>query len=96
MQRYWDLKRKSMDALLFYRFGDWYVLYYDDLDICNKLLSLCVTPHIGMHQIGFHSRDLAKNVKIMTKAGNKVAVCEQQETRQQMVERTSKKNQSES
>ena len=58
MQRYWDLKRKVMDSVLFYRFGDWYVLYFDDLDLCNKHIQLSVTPHIGNHQIGFHSREL--------------------------------------
>jgi len=47
MQRFWELKCKVMDGVLFYRFGDYYVLYFDDLDIGNKHLQLCVTPHFG-------------------------------------------------
>jgi hypothetical protein len=35
MQRYWEVKRKVMDCVLFYRFGDYYVMYFDDLSICN-------------------------------------------------------------
>ena len=47
MQRYWELKQTVMDCVLFYRFGDWYVLYYCDLELANKHLNICVTPHIG-------------------------------------------------
>ena len=47
MQRYWELKKDAMDSVLFYRFGDWYVLYYEDLELANKHLNVCVTPHIG-------------------------------------------------
>ena len=81
MQRYWDLKKNAMDTVLFYRFGDWYVLYYDDLDICNKYIQIMVTPHIGSKQIGFKSNQLDKNVYILTDIGYKVAVCEQKENR---------------
>ena len=38
MQRYWELKQNVMDSVLFYRFGDWYVLYYNDLEVANKHL----------------------------------------------------------
>ena len=47
MQRYWDLKKYAMDVVMLYRFGDWYVLYYDDLEICAKHITIMVTPHIG-------------------------------------------------
>ena len=47
MQRYWELKKEAMDSVLFYRFGEWYVLYYEDLELANRHLSICVTPHIG-------------------------------------------------
>ena len=58
MQRYWELKKDVMDCVLFYRFGEWYVLYYEDLGLACKELNVCVTPHIGSRQMGFHSRDL--------------------------------------
>ena len=63
MQRYWELKKDAMDCVLCYRFGEWYVLYYDDLSLaCKHLPNVCVTPHIGCKQMGFHSRELSNNV----------------------------------
>lgn len=45
MKRYWDIKSKNMDKIIFWRFGDWYVVYYDDLTICARLgLDLAITP----------------------------------------------------
>jgi DNA mismatch repair protein MutS len=81
MQRYWEIKRKVMDCILFYRFGDYYVLYFDDLTICNKLINLAVTPHLGCRNLGFHSSKKDKNVKILTDTGLKVAISEQMETK---------------
>ena len=40
MKRYWELKKDNMDKILLYRFGDWYVTYYDDLAICAKIIEL--------------------------------------------------------
>ena len=96
MQRYWELKKDVMDSVLFYRFGDWYVLYYKDLEIANKNLSICVTPHIGSGQMGFPSRDLDKNVRLLTDLGFKVAVAEQQETIDDMKNRFKKTKKNES
>ena len=31
MKRYWDIKKNNMEKILFWRFADWYVVYYDDL-----------------------------------------------------------------
>ena len=31
MKRFWELKKDNMDKILLFRFGDWYVTYYDDL-----------------------------------------------------------------
>ena len=47
MKRYWELKMNNMDKILLYRFGDWYVSYNEDLEICQKYLDTRVTPHPG-------------------------------------------------
>jgi len=47
MKRYWDIKKDNMDKILLYRFGDWYVTYYDDTSICSKIFEMVVTPHPG-------------------------------------------------
>lgn len=82
MKRYWDIKKNNMEKILFWRFGDWYVLYYDDLLHCSKYLDLAIAPFPGNPQVGFEYCSLDKNVGIMTDRGFKVAVCEQKETRE--------------
>jgi DNA mismatch repair protein MSH6 len=47
MKRYWEIKKFNMDKILLYRFGDWYVVYFDDLTICSKIMELIITPHPG-------------------------------------------------
>ena len=44
MKRYWEIKRENMDKILLYRFGDWYVMYYDDLAMASKIIECCVVP----------------------------------------------------
>jgi DNA mismatch repair ATPase MutS len=47
MKRFWDVKKENMDKILFWRFGDWYVLYYQDLSICARYLDLAIPPMPG-------------------------------------------------
>lgn len=49
MKRYWDIKKNSMSQILLYRFGDWYIAYFDDLDACMKLFDMIVVPHPGSY-----------------------------------------------
>lgn len=55
-----------MDKILFYRFGDWYVVYYDDLTICSKFLELSLTPYPGVVQVGFEINLLEDNIAKLT------------------------------
>ena len=55
MQRYWQLKSKVMDHILLYQYGDWYVLYYEDLLQANKHIDLQVIPTFMWQLVGFHS-----------------------------------------
>jgi len=47
LKRYFDIKKDNMDKILFWRFGDWYVVYYDDLTHCAKFLDMAITPFPG-------------------------------------------------
>lgn len=76
-----------MDKILLYRYGDWYVTYYDDTNICAKIFELTVTPHPGSPQVGFEISSLDENIGKLTEKGYKVAVCEQTETREMMDKR---------
>ena len=84
MKRYWEIKKFNMDKILLYRFGDWYVVYFEDLTICSKIMELNVTPHPGQAQLGFEIVFLEENIGKLTERGYKVAVCEQIENRNMM------------
>ena len=90
MKRYWDIKKNNMDKILLWRFGEWYVIYYEDLTNCSKFIDLAVIPFPGQPQVGFEYVNLEKNIGVLTDKGFKVAVCEQTETREQMDERIKK------
>lgn len=84
MKRYWEIKKDNMDKVLLYRFGDWYVTYYEDTVVCAKIFDLTVTTYPGVPQVGFEIGALEKNIGKLTERGFKVAVCEQMETREMM------------
>jgi DNA mismatch repair protein MSH6 len=48
MKRFWELKKDNMDKLILYRFGDWYVLYYDDRELASKIIELSLVNAPGV------------------------------------------------
>ena len=83
MQQYLRIKAQYPDALLFYRMGDFYELFYEDARRAAALLDITLTSRgasagqpIPMAGVPFHSAEpyLAKLVR----RGVSVAVCEQQ------------------
>ena len=83
MQQYLRIKAQYPDALLFYRMGDFYELFYEDARRAAALLDITLTARgasagqpIPMAGVPFHSVEpyLAKLVR----RGVSVAVCEQQ------------------
>ncbi len=82
MQQYLRIKRQHPDALLFYRMGDFYELFYEDARRAASLLDITLTARgqsagasIPMAGVPFHSVDsyLARLVR----KGESVAICEQ-------------------
>lgn len=85
MEQYRQVKDKHLDALLLFRFGDFYELFYDDavtasraLDIvltarpqgkASERVPMCGVPH---HRLEFY-------VARLIEKGHKVAICEQME-----------------
>jgi DNA mismatch repair protein MutS len=83
MQQYLRIKAQHPDALLFYRMGDFYELFFEDARRASALLDITLTARgssagqpIPMAGVPFHSVEpyLAKLVR----RGVSVAVCEQQ------------------
>ena len=82
MQQYLRIKAQHRDALLFYRMGDFYELFFDDAKQAAQLLDITLTARgrtagapIPMAGVPYHAADsyLAKLVE----AGRTVAICEQ-------------------
>jgi DNA mismatch repair protein MutS len=85
LQQYMEIKSMHEDAILFYRMGDFYEMFFDDAVVASKVLGITLTSRssknsdnrIPMCGVPFHAASsyLAKLVQ----AGHRVAVCEQVE-----------------
>ena len=85
MRQYLEAKRQYRDAIVFFRMGDFYEMFYEDALVAARALDLTLTSRskdaggngIPMCGVPFHAADgyLAKLVK----KGFRVAVCEQVE-----------------
>lgn len=85
MRQYLDAKRRYPDAVLFFRMGDFYEMFYEDALVAARALELTLTSRskdsggngIPMCGVPFHAVDgyLARLVK----KGFRVAICEQLE-----------------
>ena len=82
MQQYLAIKSEHPHALLFYRMGDFYELFYDDAEAASELLDITLTSRgksageaIPMAGVPYHAAEgyLARLVK----AGRSVAIAEQ-------------------
>ena len=85
MEQYLNIKNKYKDALLFYRMGDFYELFFEDAVIASEALDIALTKRgksngkdIPMCGVPFHSAD--NYLPKLIKKGFNVAVCEQTET----------------
>ncbi|MFM2153285.1 MAG: hypothetical protein RL199_1720, partial [Pseudomonadota bacterium] len=84
MQRqYLEIKAQNPDALLFFRLGDFYELFYDDAKVAAEFLNITLTARakgevrIPMCGVPYHA---AKGyVARLVEAGYRVAICEQVE-----------------
>lgn len=85
MAQYHGLKAQYPDALLFYRMGDFYEMFFDDAVKASECLDITLTKRgknqgdeIPMCGVPYHSYEpyLAKLIR----AGYRVAICEQTET----------------
>ena len=85
MRQYLDAKRQHRDAIVFFRMGDFYEMFYEDALVAARALDLTLTSRskdaggngIPMCGVPFHAVDgyLARLVR----KGFRVAICEQVE-----------------
>ncbi len=82
MKQFLDAKAEHPDALLFFRMGDFYELFYDDAPIAAKALDLTLTARnkdkddpIPMAGVPHHAA--SSYIQRLLEQGFKVAICEQ-------------------
>jgi len=84
LEQYFEIKRQVPDAILFYRLGDFYEMFFEDAETAAPLLDLVLTARnkgqeyeTPMCGVPFHAADgyIAKLIR----SGLRVAICDQTE-----------------
>jgi DNA mismatch repair protein MutS len=80
MQQYHRLKREiPPDAVLLFRLGDFYELFFGDAEEGSRLLDLTLTQRQGMPMCGMPYHAAEGYIAQLLKAGRRVAICDQME-----------------
>lgn len=83
MKQYHRIKKDYRDALLFFRLGDFYEMFYEDAKTASSVLEIALTSRqkVPMCGVPYHAAEsyLAK----LLRRGFKVAICEQVEDARQ-------------
>ncbi|MCD6320232.1 MAG: DNA mismatch repair protein MutS [Candidatus Desulfofervidaceae bacterium] len=84
MRQYLEIKQQYPDAILFFRMGDFYEMFFEDAKIASQVLEIALTSRqkdtpqpIPMCGIPYHA--LNSYLPKLIKRGYKVAICEQVE-----------------
>lgn len=80
MRQYLEIKAKNSDAILFFRMGDFYEMFFEDAKVAARILGIALTSRdkdkdIPMCGIPYHAA--TTYIAKLVKEGHKVAVCEQ-------------------
>jgi len=81
MQQYHRMKSECEEAILFFRMGDFYEMFYEDAKVCSRVLGLALTSRskgpaaTPMAGVPYHAAD--PYIRRLLRAGYKVAICEQ-------------------
>jgi DNA mismatch repair protein MutS len=85
MRQYLDAKRQYRDAIVFFRMGDFYEMFYEDALVASRALELTLTSRskdaggngIPMCGVPYHAAD--GYIARLVRKGFRVAICEQVE-----------------
>ena len=84
IQHYLKMNEETPDAILFYRLGDFYEMFFDDAKLVSQELDLVLTGRsagveekVPMCGVPFHAAN--SYISRLVKKGYKVAICEQLE-----------------
>jgi DNA mismatch repair protein MutS len=82
MKQYLEIKAKYQHAILFFRMGDFYEMFFDDAKVASEVLGITLTSRASgkagkVPLAGFPYHSLDSYLAKMVKAGYRVAICEQ-------------------
>ncbi len=84
MRQYREIKRGYRDAILFFRVGDFYEMFYEDAEEASRLLSIALTSRdkasanpVPLCGVPYHAA--TSYIAKLLKAGRTVAICDQVE-----------------
>lgn len=80
MQQYREIKSRHQNAILFFRMGDFYEMFFDDAELGARVLSITLTARgDGVPLAGVPVKAAAEYLRQLVAAGHRVAICEQVE-----------------
>ena len=84
MQQYRDIKSRHKDAILFFRMGDFYEMFYEDAETASRALGLTLTSRNngGAAEVplaGVPVKAVSEYLRRLVQQGFRVAICEQVE-----------------
>jgi len=80
MQQYREIKARHPGAILFFRMGDFYEMFFDDAQLGARVLNITLTSRgDGVPLAGVPVKAAAEYLKQLVAAGHRVAICEQVE-----------------
>src|SRR5918994_1770632 len=85
MRQYFEAKRQYRNAIVFFRMGDFYEMFYEDALVAARALELTLTSRskdasgtaVPMCGVPFHAADTY--ISRLVRKGYRVAICEQVE-----------------
>ncbi len=77
IRQYLEIKKNYKDAILFFRLGDFYEMFFDEAIEVSRILSLTLTKRNGIPMCGIPYHAYKVYVARLLRAGKKVAICEQ-------------------
>ena len=77
--QYLSIKEKVPDAILFFRLGDFYEMFFEDAELASRILDIQLTTRSreGAPLCGVPYHSAQPYIAKLLKAGYKVAICEQ-------------------
>ncbi len=79
MEQYFRIKKEHPDALLFFRLGDFYEMFFEDAKTASPVLEIALTSRQKVPMCGVPHHSVNGYLAKLLRRGFKVAVCEQME-----------------